>query len=250
MANRANTTVKIVLLTWALFTPYYLWLFRSLLLNKMPPYPWPAVIGLTYIPLAVVFVVLVAKRMYRKELAGSQASSPRGQTSATLTLDTVWISSVDYLKRFHALPWYAKWFGLLPEGFPRVRAGLFSSPLVYFAQGILNLSADRFEFSARFPTPTATKSYANLESDLRLSFAPNQVLSVRRFDMRQVAPVAIALPFIRIQAASGELQDFLVCAGSRDVSAIARETDNLFFALSAFVSKAKKNDSESRVSAG
>jgi hypothetical protein len=250
MANRTNTVLKIVFLTWFVFAPYYLWLFRSLLLNTMPPYPWPAVIGLTYIPLAVALVVLVAKRMYRKESAGSQASNPQGTTSSSLTLDPVWISSADHLTRFHLLPWYAKWFGRLPKGFPKVRAGLISYPLVYFAQGTPSLRADGFKFSARFPTPTATKSYANLDSNLRLGFAPNQLLSVRRFDMRQIAPRAIPLPFIRIQTTSGELQDFLVCPGSSDVSAIAREAENLFFALGAFVGKAKKSDSESRASAG
>jgi len=138
------------------------------------------------------------------------------------------------------LPWYAKWFGLLPRNFPKVRAGLISYPLVYFAQGILSLNADRFEFSARFPAATATKSYANLASDLWLSFAPNQVLSVRRFDMRQITPRAIPLPFIRIQTTSGELQDFLACAGSSDAVLTARETENVFFALGVFMSKAKK----------
>ncbi len=49
-----------VFLAWIVFAPYYLWLFRSLLLDKMPPYPWPAVIGLTYIPLAVVLLVFVS----------------------------------------------------------------------------------------------------------------------------------------------------------------------------------------------
>lgn len=241
-----NRITKMVFLTWIVFGPYYLWLFRSLLLNKMPPYPWPAVIGLTYFPLAVAFLVFVHKRMYRKELAASQTSIGRGPTSSMLTLDTVWISSVDHLKRFQSLPWYSKRLGLLPREFPKVRAGLLYSPLVYFAQGILSLSADRFEFSARFPALQFAKVCVNLATDLRLNFAPNQVLSAWRFDMRQIAPTAIPLPFIRIQAASGELQDFLVCVGSSDVSVIARETENLFFALGAFLNRAKKDDSESK----
>jgi hypothetical protein len=215
----------------------------------MPPYPWPAVIGLTYFPLAVGFLVFVHKKMYRKELAASQTSSRRGSTSPSLTMDPVWISSVDHLKSFHSLPWYAKRLGLLPREFPKVRAGVLYSPLVYFAQGVLSLGTDSFKFSARFPAPTATKSYANLASDLGLSFAPSQVLSVRRFDMRQIVPTGIPLPFIRVQTKSGEPQDFLVCAGSSDVSAIARDTENLFFALSAFISQAKKGDSESKAPA-
>ncbi len=47
-----------VFLAWIVFAPYYLWLFRSLLLDKMPPYPWSAV--MTYIPLAVVLLVFVS----------------------------------------------------------------------------------------------------------------------------------------------------------------------------------------------
>jgi len=58
-----SKTNKIVLLTVVLFAPYYIWLFSALLRDKMPPYPWPAIIGLTYMPLAVALVVLVAKKM-------------------------------------------------------------------------------------------------------------------------------------------------------------------------------------------
>ena len=141
---------KMVLLTFLLFAPYYLWLFRNFFLGSVPPpYPW---IGLIYMPLAVVVLVLVHKKMHREELGRSQASSPRNPTSSTLTVDVVWISSVDHLRRFHSWPWYAKWPGLLPKEFPKVRAGLISYPLVYFAQGSLSLSADRFEFSAGVPT--------------------------------------------------------------------------------------------------
>src|SRR6266702_962972 len=247
MANRMNATVKIVFFASVLFVPYYLWLFTNLLRDTMPPYPWPAVIGLTYMFIALTVFVIVAKKMYRKELAGSQGSSPRGPISSSLTLDSVWVSSVDHLRRFQSLPWYAKWFGLLPKGFPRVKAGLISYPLVYFGQGILSLSADRFEFSARFPAPRTAKTYANLATDLRLSLAPNQVLSVSRFDMSQIASTATPLPFIGLQTTSGELQDFLVCAGATDVSLIARQTESLWFALGAFLGKAKDKDSGSRL---
>ena len=248
MGNRVSIRIKMVFLVWIVFAPYYLWLFRNLILDKMPPYPWPAVIGLTYIPLAVCFLVFVHKRMYRRELAAIQTSCKYPGVAASAHLpEVVWISSIDHLKRFQELPWYAKWFGLLPKGFPKVRAGLISYPLLYFAQGMLSLNGDSFKFSARFPIPEGTKSYANLATDLRLSLAPNQVLSVSRFDMRQIASTATPLPFIRVQTTSGELQDFLVCAGATDVSLIARQTESLWFALGAFLGKAKDKDSGSRL---
>ena len=75
-----NRITKMALLTLLVFAPYYLWLFTSLILNTMPPYPWPSVIGLTYIPSAVIILVFVHKALYRKELADSQSSKKPGQT--------------------------------------------------------------------------------------------------------------------------------------------------------------------------
>ena len=102
---------------------------------------------------------------------------------------------------------------------------------------MLSLNGGNFKCSAFVPAPNGIKSYANLASDLRLSFVPNQVLSVSRFDMREIVPTALPLPFIRIQTKTGELQDFLICAGSEDVSKIARETESLWHALGAFVNQ-------------
>jgi len=227
-----------VFLTWVVFAPYYLWLFRNLLLNKMPPYPWPAVIGLTYIPLGVVFLVFVHRKIYKKELADSQIPRHLGSNAPASVPGVIWISSLHHLKRFRDLPWYANWFGLLPDGFPRVRAGLLFNPLLYSAQATLSLDGGSFKCSAFVPSPhQGLKSYSNLASDFHLHLVPNQVLSVSRFDMRQIVPAALPLPFIRIQTTSGELNDLLVCAGSDDVSAIGRETESLWHALSAFVSK-------------
>ncbi len=185
-----------VFLAWIVFAPCYLWLFRSLLLDKMPPYPWPAVIGLTYIPLAVVLLVFVHKRMYWKELAASQTSGYVGVRAPASLPAVAWISSLDHLQRFRDLPWYGKWFGLLPKGFPKVMAGLLFNPLLYFAHGALSLDGGSLKCSAFLPAPKGLKSYANLDSDLRLSFAPDQVLSVIRFDMRQIVPTALPLPLV------------------------------------------------------
>ena len=173
--------------------------------------------------------------MYRKELAASQTSGYVGVRAPASLPAVAWISSLDHLQRFRDLPWYGKWFGLLPKGFPKVMAGLLFNPLLYFAHGTLSLDGGSLKCSAFLPAPKGLKSYANLDSDLRLSFAPDQVLSVIRFDMRQIVPTALPLPFIRIQTASGELQDFLVCAGSDDLSAIGRETAGLWYALVAFI---------------
>jgi hypothetical protein len=203
----------------------------------MPPYPWPAVIGLTYIPSAVIILVFVHKALYRKELADSMSVSTGASERVP---QVIWISSLDHLKRFGELPWYSKWFGLLPAGFPKVKAGLLFSPLLYFAQANLSLSQNLFTCQAFVPPTTAMKSYADLSSTLRLSLSPNQISSVTRFDMRQVLPTALPLPFIRIQATSGELHDFLVCAGSGDVSAIGRETGSLWHALAALKAAASR----------
>ena len=83
------------------------------------PYPWPAVIGLTYIPLAVVLLVFVHKRMYRKELAASQTSGYVGVRAPASLPAVAWISSLDHLQRFVTYLGTANGLGFCPRVFPR-----------------------------------------------------------------------------------------------------------------------------------
>lgn len=231
-----NRLVKRLFLTWAVFTPLYIFWFVGVGLDKFPHSRWPGLVALAYIVLGVSFLVFMHKRMYAKELAAAQASN---LPISTHLPEIVWISSVEHLRRFRDLPRYAKWFGIVPKGFPKVRAGLLYYPLLYFAQANLSLNGDRFQLSAFAPAYEGTKVYANLISDLRLSFEPAEVVSVIRFDMKQVMPTNLPLPFVRVQTTRGQMRDFLLCAGSSDPSLMAGETENLWFALGAFASKAK-----------
>jgi hypothetical protein len=228
--------VKMLFLTWAVFAPLYIWFIRLVVLDKLPHSGWPGLVGLAYTVLGVSFLVFMHKRLYAKELAAAQASN---LPISTHVPEIVWISSVEHLRHFRDLPPYAKWFGFVPKGFPKVRAGLLYYPLLYFAQANLNLNGNSFQLSAFAPASEGIKAYANLIFDLRLSFEPGDVLSVSRFDMKQVMLTDLPLPFIRVQTRRGQLRDFLVCAGSNNPSLIIRETENLWFALGDFVSKGR-----------
>jgi len=226
-----NRVTKTVLLTLFVFAPYYFWVLRRVLTHTMPNYPWPAVIGLGYIIVGISFVIFAHDRMYQSELLASQTLSEGSYASFP---NVVWVSSVEHLQRFRDLPWYAKKLGLIPEGFPVVTAGLIPFPLVYFAQAMLTLKNGYLECSTLVPEG---KSYKNLRCDLQLYLAPEQVLSVSRFDMRQVAPTEVPLPFIRVKTISPGLPDFLVCAGSPDARSIGPETERLWHALASFIDR-------------
>jgi hypothetical protein len=123
--------------------------------------------------------------------------------------------------------------GCVPDDFPFVTIGTRSAPLVYYSRGDLFLSQAELKFAAR-PPQSSTKFYANLNTDLQFRFAPDQIVSVSRFDMREVTTAPVRLPFLRIRTSSGALRDFLICSGSEDLSALATETEDLFCALQSF----------------
>jgi hypothetical protein len=200
-----NRVTKIVLLTMLFFFPYYLWIAANI--DRMTKDPWRSKVGLIYMPSAIVILVFIHKALYRRELAESMRDV---QVSGPLP-EIVWISSVDHLRRFGALPWYSKWFGFLPAGFPKIKAGVLFSPLVYFAQVRIKITRDLLTCEAIDPD---SGFYENLSSSLRLNLTPGQLSNVSRFDMRQVLPTALPLPFIHIQTTSGEWKDLLICAGS------------------------------------
>lgn len=186
-----NRVTKMVLLTALFSLPYYFWIFWNIANHRMER--WYAMVGLIYLLSTVTVLVFIHKALYRKELAESMKASTA--TPAHIP-QVIWISSIDHLKRFRDLPWYSKWFGFLPAGFPKVKVGVQFSPLVYFSQANLKLTQDKLICEAFFPADTALKSYANLSSGLRLMLSPDQLSSVSRFDMRQVLPTALPLPFM------------------------------------------------------
>jgi hypothetical protein len=63
MTRNRKSAVKILLLSWLVFAPYYLWLFVSLLKRAMPPRPWPAVIFFSYWPIGIAVVMMLAKKI-------------------------------------------------------------------------------------------------------------------------------------------------------------------------------------------
>jgi hypothetical protein len=232
-----NSPAKVLLTIWGVFTPYYVWIFYCIGCKKLPPNPWPAVIFLSYLFVGYFVVRAILRRRPNQSLADSQSSNSLEVTASVSVPKVVWISSLEHLQRFRELPWYRKWSGLLPSCFPRVRLGIISYPLIYFAQGTLNLNGSDLKLSTFVPPSDGMKVYANLVSDLQLSLSPDQVRYVTRFDMRQIVRTALPVPFIRIQTITHDLPDFLVCSGSGDMSVITRETENLWYALAAFVSK-------------
>jgi hypothetical protein len=63
MTRSQKSAVKILLLAWLIFTPYYIWLFVSLLRSVLPPWPWPAVVFLSYLAVGIPLVMTLAKRI-------------------------------------------------------------------------------------------------------------------------------------------------------------------------------------------
>jgi len=64
MTRSRKSAVKIILLAWLVFTPYYIWLFASLLKNTLPPYPWPAVVFLSYLAIGIAVVMRLARKIH------------------------------------------------------------------------------------------------------------------------------------------------------------------------------------------
>jgi hypothetical protein len=235
MQSRINIAVKVILLTWAIFVPYYLWFLFKGLNNTLPPYPWPAVIGIPYFVCGITTVVVVAKRMFRQALRDVAAlSGPPEGSSSGITLREIYISSPDHLEMFNSLPWYGKWFGILPSGFPRIRVGFRSYPAVYFASGSLGITQDQLTVSAATLSSDPRGPHGNLVPGFQLTIAATEVISVQRFDMQQILKRSTPLPFLRVQTTTGVLRDFLLCSGSPDLTTMVHETENLWFSLGRF----------------
>ena len=100
------------------------------------------------------------------------------------------------------------------------------------------MSPEAFKFAA-CPPSDPWKSYSNLNVSLTLDLKPDQILSVARFDMRDVTSASVRLPFIGVQTSAGELRDFLVCSGSDDLNEIATQTEELYVALRSFAASEK-----------
>jgi hypothetical protein len=238
---------RMLLLMLLVFSPYIvfvIWIFQSYG-DTLPR--WFGLVALTYMIGGIWLCAKLTPKMLNKQLT---TLSPEVLTSAkeaygrsdfpAITIQIAYVSSVDHLQRFQALPWYAKYLGFLPGDFPAVAiGGRRPIPIVYFASGQLTLSPTEFRFAAHVPDSSYWKSYTNLIEDLSFAVLPKDLLSVSRFDMRQVTSATVRLPFVRVQSNTGQLRDFLVCSGSDDLSKIATETEELLVALQSFAGSRK-----------
>ncbi|SRR6266436_1633973 len=232
MGNRTNIAAKVILLALSIFAPYYVWIIAKGLSHTLPSYPWPAVIGLGYFACGISIVVFVARRMFRRALLDDAVSSDVDKRkSSSLAIAEIYISSVDHLRLFRSLPWYARWLGILPTGFPRVRTVFYGYPALYFATGSLSVDQGVFAISAHTVSSGQRGPYKDLAPQFRLTVTPNEITSIQRFDMREIVKTDTPLPFLRIQTTSGVVRDLLVCSASRDIEAMRQETENLWFAL-------------------
>lgn len=252
MSSRRATAARMFLLMLLVFSPYiawFLWMFQTYG-SDLPR--WVGLVAPVYIIGGIWTCVKLTPRIFNKQLntlppevvASSEETYGRPDFPP-LTIEIAYVSSVAHLKRFQALPWYAKQLGFLPDDFPGVTlGGAFArpQPIVYFACGKITLSPTEFRFEARAPV-SSWKAYSNLNTDLRVVLPPDEILSVSRFDMRQVTSTPIRLPFIRIQTTTAQLRDFLVCSGTDDLSEIATETEELFSALQSFAQNRKAVES-------
>jgi hypothetical protein len=239
---RANGA-RMLLLVLLVFSPYFaflLWVFNTYGSN-LPR--WFGAVAPIYMVGGIWACVKLTPRIFNKQLntlspeVVRQSEETYGRPDfPPLTIEISYVSGMAHLKRFQALPWYAKQLGLGLGDFPTVAVSTLNTrrqPIVYFSRGKITLSPTEFKFEARQPV-ASWKSYSNLNTGLRFAFQPNEILSVIRFDMREVTSAPVRLPFLRIRTTIGELRDFLICSGSDDLSEIATETEELFFALQSF----------------
>lgn len=241
MNGGQRTQAKVIGIFLLIFVPYGVLIAKFAIDAHGAPLPrWFPLFGLAYLILGIWVCIILSRKLFNKAL-GSLSSGQAEQSRRAygrpnfppLTLGTVYVSSVTHLEQFKALPWYAKQLGRVPDDFPFVTIGARSVPLVYFRRGELTLNQAELKFVARQPV-ISMKAYFNLKLDLQFGFTPDEILSVTRFDMRQATSAPVRLPFVRVCTARGNRRDFLVCSRSEDLSAIARETEDLFCALQSF----------------
>jgi hypothetical protein len=241
MTGGQRTQAKVVGTFFLIFAPYAALIAIVAISLKGAPMPrWVPLVGLAYVLLGIRACMVESRRLYNRELSAltqeqidqSRRTYDRPDFPA-LKIPIAYLSSLDHLKQFQALPWYAKFFGRVPEGFPFVMIGRSAAPLVYVAQGELTLCPAELKFAARQPV-SPLKTYFNLKNELQFRLAPDPIVSVMRFDMREVTTAPIRFPFLRIRASDGILRDFLICNGSEDLSAIPGQTEDLLCALQSF----------------
>jgi hypothetical protein len=63
MARSRKSAVKVLLLIWLVFTPYYIWLLVSLLKNALPPWPWPGLVCLGYLAIGIPVAMVLARKI-------------------------------------------------------------------------------------------------------------------------------------------------------------------------------------------
>lgn len=214
------------------------WLLWSGTHNTLPSYPWPAVIGLTSIVLTVTTCTFVAKGMFANALTSATVNAIPHVSASGVRIEKIYFSSVDYLNGVVSLPWHAKYLGILPSGFPRMR-GTFgiSLPTVYFAIGSLVITPEQMTVAAAMVGDNVGNFCTDDARAFSFSFTPGQILSAQRFDIRKTANWLIPLPFFRIQTTVAGAEDFLVCTGALDFWNISQETSDLWAALGTFLSK-------------
>jgi len=245
MGSRVATAAKCLLVMVLVFGPY--WALVAFVISRYGSHPprWLGVVGLIYMIGGLWLCVVITSKIFNKQLA--QLSSEliaRSQEAygrpdfPGLSIQVAYVSSVTHLKRFESLPWFTKYLGIAPGDFPMVTVSGRSNPIVYFSSGQITLSPEAFKFAA-CPPSDPWKSYSNLNVSLTLDLKPDQILSVARFDMRDVTSASVRLPFIGVQTSAGELRDFLVCSGSDDLNEIATQTEDLYVALRSFAASKK-----------
>lgn len=136
----------------------------------------------------------------------------------------VWITSIAHLEalsRIHReTPLWRELLGLyrLPPGFPYVQASLGFSPFdkvpqIALRSGEIHLGNGRVTFAGR-PFRIPLFRVFNIPPDGTFSLRFDELTAVERFDF--ILPVSryFTFPFVRLRSTrSGELADFLLCAG-------------------------------------
>ena len=135
-----------------------------------------------------------------------------------------WMSSVAHLERLRQLyretPMWRQALGAyrFPPGFPYIYSdldfsGLGRGPLAFLRNGELHLGNGRITFIGQ-PYRIPLLRVVNIPSDGTFALQVDEVTHVERYDF--VAPMSLgtSIPFARLRTTgSGELADFLLCAG-------------------------------------
>lgn len=152
-------------------------------------------------------------------------------------IQPIWVSSIQHLSIYHAIvsgtPLWRKMLGWypIPKGFPKVRFGFASTPIVLFSYGEIVIEESSLQYYPLHPKMKYSQRYSNLKQDLIFEIKYSDIQVVERYQHKNAFINYFNINWVRIIPKTDILnRDVLICVGGYgpSMSEITYNTDRLF----------------------